>query len=229
MTQRLALVLASVVWLGSAAPAAAQFYDEPALAVPELWEQFDESYADKSWAKACATLSQLSAKGESLKRNAQKAGYAYLRCAAVNLKDKKFTETNEFLDLAKVLMGSTHPDIKPVEGELFRALAAMALEHKNLAQALEFFEKAAAAYPDERKEQDASLALVKYAEARHDENNLKDAQEALKAALVYYPQNRDALRMKESMDTARRWPLYFGGGALALILAMLFVLFGRRD
>jgi tetratricopeptide (TPR) repeat protein len=215
--------------VGLPGPARAQFYEEPDLPVAELWELFDELYAEKMWARACDTLGKLTAKGEQLKRVAGKAGYAYLRCAAAHLKDKKFTETTEFLDLAKVLMGAGHADIKPVEGELYRALAAMALEQKRLSQALEFLEKAAVAYPDEGKDQDASLALVKYAQARHDEHNAEETAEALKAALQYYPQNREALRLKEEAEAARTRPYYLVGGMLALILVALFVLFGRRD
>ncbi|MEW5848756.1 MAG: hypothetical protein AB2A00_08075 [Myxococcota bacterium] len=191
-----------------------------------LWEQVDNFYLNKQWIQTCARLDRLRELGESLKKKKQKAGYAYIRCAAIHMKLKNLNAVDNALELSKELIGD-HPDRRPVEAELHRLLARTSLEKKDLSQALAHFEIAAAKHADERKETDASLLLSKYASARYDEGNAKEAQEAVNAALMYYPENRDALKLKDAMAN-RGKAVYFIGGIGLLVVVLAVVVLARR-
>ena len=186
-----------------------------------LWKQVDDFFLAKEWKQTCARLDRLRELGEDLKKRKQKAGYAYIRCAAGHLKKGDLTATDNALELSRKVAGEL-PERKPVEADLHRALASMALEKKDLAEALAHFEIAAARNPEAKKEQEASLKLSKLARVLYDAGDAKGAKEAVNAALLYYPENRDALLLQDSLTFWTRSGWWIGGGIAFMVLLIVF-------
>lgn len=194
----------------------------------ELWEQFDNFFTDKLWLQACARLDRLRELSQPLKKKAKRAGYAYVRCAAIHLKTGNLTRTDNALELSRELIGSDDPDRKPIEADLHRLLAKKALEAKDLSQAMAHFELAAAKYPDKKKEEDASLALTKYARLAYDDGKTQEANEAAKAALNYYPENRDAQKLQDQLGFWGRAGWILGAILVVMIAGILFATMRKK-
>jgi tetratricopeptide (TPR) repeat protein len=188
----------------------------------ELWKQVDDLYLDKQWKQVCSRLDRLRELGEDLKKKKQKAGYAYVRCAAQHLKSNNLNATDASLELARQVAGDT-PERKPVEAELHRALARLAVDKEDLPQALAHFEIAEARNPEPRKAQEASLLLTKFARTAYDKGFDREAKEALSAALVYYPENRDALQLQSSLTFWSRATWWLVGAGLVMAALIFFL------
>lgn len=195
---------------------------------PELlWEEMDEAYTTQQWMRCCQRLDRLRELGEDLKRKKQKAGYAYLRCANIHLRVNRLTLADRSLDISKDLVGEP-PERRPVEAELHRILGKDYLFKKDLGQALAHFEIAAAKYPDTKKDTEISLLLSRYARIRYDEGDTASAKEATYAALGYYPENREAQKIRDMVEFWNNalWPM----AGLGLVgVALLVYLLKRRS
>jgi tetratricopeptide (TPR) repeat protein len=184
----------------------------------ELWQQVETFFINKQWIQCCARLDRLRETGQDLKKKKTKASYAYTRCAAIHVKVGKLKNADDALELGKQL-GGDESSRKPVEADLHRTLAKMSLDKGDLPDALAHYEIAAAKHPDERKEQDASLTLSKFAAVAYSAGKTLEAKEAVQAALIYYPANRDAVKLRDSLTFwDRAW--YWVAGAVALLVAL---------
>jgi tetratricopeptide (TPR) repeat protein len=181
-----------------------------------LWEQVDIFYANQMWMKMCARLDRLRELGQSLAKVKKKAGYAYARCAAIALKTGDLKVTDNALELSRQLAGDL-PERKPVEAELHRTLGRTALEQGDLNKALSHFEIAAAKHTDRKQEQEVGVLLAKYARIRYSQDKVAEARDANNAALIYYPENRDAVRLRDALDVSGK------GLALGIVLGILAV------
>ncbi|MBI5497533.1 MAG: hypothetical protein HY904_21155 [Deltaproteobacteria bacterium] len=193
----------------------------------ELWKQVDDFYLAKQWKDTCARLDRLREIGEDLKKRKQKAGYAYIRCAAHHVKKSDLKAADDALELSKQVAGDL-PERKPVEADLHRALARIAVDKANLGEALAHYEIAAARSPDARKEQDASLKLTRLAQIAYEKGETKTAQEAVDAALVYYPENRDAILLRDSLTFWSRATWWIVLSVIGMAALIAFWAFRRR-
>lgn len=194
----------------------------------ELWKQVDTFFLEKRWLDVCARLDRLRAMGEDLKKQGKRAGYAYTQCARLHLKKNHLTEADMALDQA-VQAGGPQPEQKPVEATLHRMLARMALEKKDLPQALAHFEIAASKQTDPKEEHDASLRLAKYAREALEADNTKAAKDAVAAALVYYPENRDALRLQDELEFWSSTGKYLVGAVVAALIVVVILALRRKS
>lgn len=220
---QLALALALVLPAGAHANADD---DDDQLADPghvgktprELWAQVDEFFLRKNWQATCLRLDRLLAAGEDVKGKAgRKAGYAYVRCAQRALRKMNLTDTDRYLEQSVDVAGLMDEQ-KPVEAYLHRALARLALERGDLAQALAHYEIAVAKNPEAKEEHDASLRLTTFARAAYDRGERQAARDAVTAALLYYPESRDALALQEQLN-------FWSSTGKYLLIAMGLVVF----